>query len=186
MSSGGRPRRTRVRRQTELFTIVRLHNHLWKQTCSFEIWSCFRFSPPLLLSAENYTLFIKNSVTFPAFGVSRWRRHIYLRRCDECDECVLLWHDYCNFIKQLWPEIFSQWHKFVFYTLQFLLRYLFTFLWCHKNSHNDFIHFSFFCNLWPNETQLWSKQSYTVNSVLLLTLISSASKSNHKSNHSFW
>ncbi|XP_063341714.1 P2X purinoceptor 1 isoform X4 [Pelmatolapia mariae] len=27
--------------------------------------------PPLLLSAENYTLFIKNSVTFPAFGVSR-------------------------------------------------------------------------------------------------------------------
>ncbi|XP_035770711.1 P2X purinoceptor 1 [Neolamprologus brichardi] len=27
--------------------------------------------PPLLLSAENYTLFIKNSVTFPAFRVSR-------------------------------------------------------------------------------------------------------------------
>lgn len=27
--------------------------------------------PPLLLSAENYTLFIKNSVTFPVFGVSR-------------------------------------------------------------------------------------------------------------------
>ncbi|XP_031603942.1 P2X purinoceptor 1 isoform X1 [Oreochromis aureus] len=27
--------------------------------------------PPLLLSAENYTLFIKNSVTFPAFDVSR-------------------------------------------------------------------------------------------------------------------
>ncbi|XP_020785901.1 P2X purinoceptor 1 isoform X3 [Boleophthalmus pectinirostris] len=27
--------------------------------------------PPLLMSAENYTLFIKNSVTFPLFGVSR-------------------------------------------------------------------------------------------------------------------
>lgn len=27
--------------------------------------------PPLLISAENYTLFIKNSVTFPLFGVSR-------------------------------------------------------------------------------------------------------------------
>ncbi|KAM8835626.1 P2X purinoceptor 1 isoform 1-T1 [Synchiropus picturatus] len=27
--------------------------------------------PPLLLSAENYTLFIKNSVTFPLFGVTR-------------------------------------------------------------------------------------------------------------------
>ncbi|XP_057677580.1 P2X purinoceptor 1 isoform X5 [Corythoichthys intestinalis] len=27
--------------------------------------------PPLLMSAENYTLFIKNSVTFPIFGVSR-------------------------------------------------------------------------------------------------------------------
>ncbi|KAK2828808.1 hypothetical protein Q5P01_019842 [Channa striata] len=28
-------------------------------------------SPPLLMSAENYTLFIKNSVTFPIFGVTR-------------------------------------------------------------------------------------------------------------------
>ncbi|XP_061596131.1 P2X purinoceptor 1 isoform X2 [Cololabis saira] len=27
--------------------------------------------PPLLMSAENYTLFIKNSVTFPLFGVTR-------------------------------------------------------------------------------------------------------------------
>ncbi|XP_074468239.1 P2X purinoceptor 1 isoform X2 [Sebastes fasciatus] len=27
--------------------------------------------PPMLMSAENYTLFIKNSVTFPLFGVSR-------------------------------------------------------------------------------------------------------------------
>nr|XP_057943766.1 P2X purinoceptor 1 isoform X2 [Doryrhamphus excisus] len=27
--------------------------------------------PPLLMSAENYTLFIKNSVTFPIFGVTR-------------------------------------------------------------------------------------------------------------------
>ncbi|XP_056140315.1 P2X purinoceptor 1 [Lampris incognitus] len=27
--------------------------------------------PPLLISAENYTLFIKNSVTFPLFGVTR-------------------------------------------------------------------------------------------------------------------
>ncbi|XP_032388828.1 P2X purinoceptor 1 isoform X2 [Etheostoma spectabile] len=27
--------------------------------------------PPMLMSAENYTLFIKNSVTFPTFGVSR-------------------------------------------------------------------------------------------------------------------
>uniref|UniRef100_A0A7N8WQU9 Purinergic receptor P2X, ligand-gated ion channel, 1 n=1 Tax=Mastacembelus armatus TaxID=205130 RepID=A0A7N8WQU9_9TELE len=27
--------------------------------------------PPLLMSAENYTLFIKNSVTFPLFGVKR-------------------------------------------------------------------------------------------------------------------
>ncbi|XP_035482546.2 P2X purinoceptor 1 isoform X1 [Scophthalmus maximus] len=27
--------------------------------------------PPLLMSAENYTLFIKNSVTFPLFGVAR-------------------------------------------------------------------------------------------------------------------
>ncbi|XP_068585609.1 P2X purinoceptor 1 isoform X2 [Cebidichthys violaceus] len=27
--------------------------------------------PPMLMSAENYTLFIKNSVTFPIFGVSR-------------------------------------------------------------------------------------------------------------------
>ncbi|KAM9846871.1 P2X purinoceptor 1 isoform 5-T5 [Aulostomus maculatus] len=28
-------------------------------------------NPPLLMSAENYTLFIKNSVTFPLFGVTR-------------------------------------------------------------------------------------------------------------------
>ncbi|XP_013875068.1 P2X purinoceptor 1 isoform X2 [Austrofundulus limnaeus] len=28
-------------------------------------------NPPLLISAENYTLFIKNSVTFPSFGVTR-------------------------------------------------------------------------------------------------------------------
>ncbi|XP_028321778.1 P2X purinoceptor 1-like [Gouania willdenowi] len=27
--------------------------------------------PPLLMSAENYTLFIKNSITFPLFGVTR-------------------------------------------------------------------------------------------------------------------
>lgn len=57
----------------------------WKTCCN--IWIChntftgihyssclrlFPHSPPLLMSAENYTLFIKNSVTFPLFGVTRW------------------------------------------------------------------------------------------------------------------
>ncbi|XP_046876504.1 P2X purinoceptor 1 isoform X2 [Hypomesus transpacificus] len=42
--------------------------------------------PPLLISAENYTLFIKNSVTFPQFGVSRSNLvegvdSKYIRRC---------------------------------------------------------------------------------------------------------
>lgn len=57
----------------------------WKACCN--IWIChntftgihyssflclFPHSPPLLMSAENYTLFIKNSVTFPLFDVTRW------------------------------------------------------------------------------------------------------------------
>ncbi|XP_010741429.1 P2X purinoceptor 1 isoform X2 [Larimichthys crocea] len=42
--------------------------------------------PPLLISAENYTLFIKNSVTFPLFGVTRSNLvegidSSYIRRC---------------------------------------------------------------------------------------------------------
>ncbi|XP_061819112.1 P2X purinoceptor 1 isoform X1 [Nerophis lumbriciformis] len=42
--------------------------------------------PPLLLSAENYTLFIKNSVTFPSYGVTRSNivEHVdaaYIRKC---------------------------------------------------------------------------------------------------------
>lgn len=37
----------------------------------FVLSLCFLSSPPLLMSAENYTLFIKNSVTFPQFEVVR-------------------------------------------------------------------------------------------------------------------
>eukprot|EP00064_Thunnus_orientalis_P005337 superscaffoldBa00000516_g5351 len=42
--------------------------------------------PPLLMSAENYTLFIKNSVTFPLFGVTRSNlvegiNNTYIRQC---------------------------------------------------------------------------------------------------------
>ncbi|XP_067463577.1 P2X purinoceptor 1 isoform X3 [Thunnus thynnus] len=42
--------------------------------------------PPLLMSAENYTLFIKNSVTFPLFGVTRSNlvegiNTTYIRQC---------------------------------------------------------------------------------------------------------
>ncbi|XP_061754253.1 P2X purinoceptor 1 [Nerophis ophidion] len=42
--------------------------------------------PPLLLSAENYTLFIKNSVTFPSYGITRSNivEHIdidYIKKC---------------------------------------------------------------------------------------------------------
>ncbi|XP_038565485.1 P2X purinoceptor 1-like isoform X1 [Micropterus salmoides] len=42
--------------------------------------------PPLLMSAENYTLFIKNSVTFPLFGVTRSNlvegiNYAYIKTC---------------------------------------------------------------------------------------------------------
>lgn len=39
--------------------------------CS-SLFCLFPCSPPRLMSAENYTLFIKNSVTFPLFDVIRW------------------------------------------------------------------------------------------------------------------
>uniref|UniRef100_A0A3B3WBB3 Uncharacterized protein n=1 Tax=Poecilia mexicana TaxID=48701 RepID=A0A3B3WBB3_9TELE len=46
------------------------------QTCEVLAWCPVEDdrtipNPPLLMSAENYTLFIKNSVTFPLFGVTR-------------------------------------------------------------------------------------------------------------------
>ncbi|XP_023198376.1 P2X purinoceptor 1 isoform X3 [Xiphophorus maculatus] len=46
------------------------------QTCEVLAWCPIEDdhtipNPPLLISAENYTLFIKNSVTFPLFGVTR-------------------------------------------------------------------------------------------------------------------
>jgi len=42
------------------------------QHAEFDIlFSLLPISPAMLMSAENYTLFIKNSVTFPIFGVSR-------------------------------------------------------------------------------------------------------------------
>ncbi|KAK7925657.1 hypothetical protein WMY93_007967 [Mugilogobius chulae] len=47
------------------------------KTCEVMAWcpveddSHIQSVPPLLMSAENYTLFIKNSVTFPLFGVTR-------------------------------------------------------------------------------------------------------------------
>ncbi|XP_071377706.1 P2X purinoceptor 1 isoform X3 [Centroberyx affinis] len=46
------------------------------QTCEVLAWCPIEDDrnipdPPLLMSAENYTLFIKNSITFPLFGVTR-------------------------------------------------------------------------------------------------------------------
>ena len=69
-------------------SVIQLHNCLYmrKVICDdlcastySSVFCLFPSSPPTLMSAENYTLFIKNSVTFPLFRVSRWWTFIHIK-----------------------------------------------------------------------------------------------------------
>lgn len=79
---GKRPQYTRVCGNVSLFWMQNIHSKerhvvtLVTVLCGHRDLSLVfhvlaSISPPMLMSAENYTLFIKNSVTFPLFGVTR-------------------------------------------------------------------------------------------------------------------
>lgn len=108
----------RVKIYFKILTLNSKYQRLNRNLCddSQNQWSSFMYffshfpsSPPLLMSAENFTLFIRNSVRFPLFGVTRWLISDVLRTIQSESKSISRFlKDFLSKI-YFWIQILSLW-----------------------------------------------------------------------------